>query len=654
MPATLTKVGDLLEVKLEGRWSDIEDGREKVKLIPGRQFDFDRKVWMVPATADNADRLLKTVRPSCDDELIEWIREELTHHEESLTSPLPDDAKLLIPWGHRRMAWQPAVVNDEKFDGALPWQRAAIDAMATWERALLCDDMGLGKTFEAISAIEEYCFRNMLADKVTVPVGPKLVVAPSSVLGGWMRELNRWLDEPDVQLIDAKDPRKRHVQISEAIQRDAWLVANWEQLRVKKIEARNRNGGKIKQVVMKEPLFQYPQASAWDASLDEWDLALWRKADRTFSGDKPYWLGVVADEIHRAKNKDSQQTKGLHRIEGQVMYGLTGTPIMNSPDELWALLRWLWPDQYHERGAAYAEAAVAFWPFYMTYVDFWEDQRGRKVVTGVKNPDALRFALKGKLIRRTAAILNLKGRKRFYYDVPLTPKQQKLYNEAEKAMWLAVEKDVAAGNADAIEFARKAAEGGSTVELMRIPNGAARFVRLQQVIENAALLGGPDESANMDDFEQKFADSRPQQWLVFCLYKESCDILAARLRRTYGDEITVAVYNGDVSPSDRTEIEDRYQKGQVDVVIGTIAAMYQGVNFTRGHMQCWLSRDVVPAKNEQGEARQDRMGQQELVRVYIPQATGTVATNKVHVINRLKEGIVKTVIPQDTIQEGKQ
>jgi SNF2 family DNA or RNA helicase len=650
--AVLTKNGDILEIELTGRWADISDAKEKVKAIPGRRWNPEKKVWTVPADPSIADRLLKSLRPDCDDELMEWLRASMTSQEESLTTPLADDAKLLVPWGHQRMSWQPAVVNDEKFEGALPWQRAAIDQLAEWRRALLCDDMGLGKTFESITAIEEWRLRNRLADLVTMPEGPRLVVAPSSVLGGWNRELNRWLDEPNIQLVDASDAKKRHAQIAAGIKDDAWIVVNWEQLRIKKIEAKNRNGGKIKATVMKEPLFQYPQAIQWDLALDDWDLAMWRKAAREFGKSESGWLAVVADEIHRAKNKDSQQSKGLHRITGQVMYGLTGTPIMNAPDELWSLLRWLWPDEYHENGAAHSPGAVAYWPFYNTYVDYWEDHNQRKIVTGVKNPDALRYALKGKLIRRTASILNLKGRKRFYYDVPLTAKQQKLYKEAEKAMWLAVEQDVAAGNKDAIAFARKAAEGGSPVDLMRIPNGAARFVRLQQIIENAALLGGPDESANMDDFEAKFEESGRAQWIVFCNYKQSCELLAARLAKTYGEDVKVEIYNGDVPPHTRTDIEDAFQKGQVDVIVGTIAAMYQGVTFTSGHMQYWMSRAVVPAWNEQGEARSDRLGQQELVRVYIPQATDTVAADKIQVINRLKSGIVSTIVPMDKIKES--
>ena len=629
MPPTLVRTDDdTLELSLSGcRGFEFEDAKEKVKEIPGRRFDFERKVWVVEATPFNADRILKTIRPKVDQEVINWIRESRATAEESLTTPLPDDVSdLLIPWSNQRLPHQPAVVNDEPYNGALPYQRSAIDALARWGRAILADDMGLGKTFEAISAVEEWRLRNPLPDGTGLPEGPRLVVCPASVRGGWARELTRWLEDPPLQIVDAATPAKRAAQIEAAIADDAWVIVNYEQLRVKKvkIEKRRANGNISRRIEwqMKEPLFEETE-----------------------------WLAVIGDEIHRIKNKDALQTRGMWRVFGQTMFGLTGTPIMNSPDELWSILRWLWPHEYHDRGAGFSPGAIPYWSFYMNYVDFWEDHYKRKVVTGVKNPDALRFALKGKLVRRTASLLDLKGRKRFFIDVPLNKGQQKLYDEAEKAMWLLVRKEAAEGDKTALEFIQKAEAGATAGELFRIPNGAARFVRLQQIIENAALLGGDDDSANMDDFEERFMDSRPAQWVVFCKYKESCDLLADRLRRKYGVE--VGVYTGDVKPGDRTALEDAFQAGELDVMVGTIAAMYQGITLTAAHMMYFLSREVVPDINEQCEAREDRLGQQELVRVYIPQAVNTVASDKVANINRVKEGIVRTVLPKDEIKEGK-
>lgn len=594
---------------------EFNDAKEKIKEVPGRRFDFEKKLWVVPADPQVAERVLKTIRPECDQDLLNWISASKVSHEESLTSPLPDDAPdLLLPWAYKRAPWQPEEINDNKVVGLLPEQRAAVKVMAERRRAILADDMGKGKTVQSIATIEEFSLRNGQVE------GPKLIIAPASVMGGWSRELHRWLEDPNVVLAGGSVPaKKRQGVIEEAIESNAWLIVNWEQLRVEKVKVKKklRNGGTrtVTETRMKQPLFEETE-----------------------------WLGVVADEIHRAKNKDAAQTKGLWRVQGQVMLGATGTPIMNSPDEIWSILRWMWPDQYHEQGAR--RNAIAYWSFYEDFVDYWEDHFGKKVITGVKNPDALRFALKDKLIRR---VWKGKGRKRIYEAVSLNPGQQKLYDEAEKAMWLAVEKDVAAGNKEAIEFAARAAAGESSATLWQIPSGGARMVRLQQIIENPALLGGDDDSAIMDYLEQKFADSRPEPWVFFFKYKESCEIFAKRLRSKHG--AAVGVYHGDVKPANRTKLEDDFQAGAIDAMVGTIGAMKEGITLTRSHLMGFGSRDFVPDNNEQCEAREDRIGQQRPVIVYIPQAEATVATDKVEPINRLKEQIVRTVLPKHDIEE---
>ena len=598
---------------------EFQDARQKASDVPGRRFDWGNKLWIFPADPQVAERVLKTIRPKADQDLLNWISASKANHEESLTSPLPDDAvePLLIPWATKRCGWQPEEVNDEKFVGLKDYQRAAVEVIAERQRALLADDMGLGKTLEAISAVEEFKLRNGQVD------GPKLVIAPASVMGGWARELNRWLEDPNVVLLPGSMPaKKRQDHLVGAIEENAWVIINWEQLRVEKVKEKKklRNGGTRTVVTkkMKQPLFEETE-----------------------------WLANIADEIHRAKNREAAQTQGLHRVTGKVMIGATGTPIMNSPDELWSLLRWLWPEEYHELGAR--KNAIAYWSFYTDYVDYWEDHFGRKVVTGVKNPDALRFVLKDKLIRRTAERLGLKGRKRIYYDVPLTPEQQKLYDEAETAMWLAVQKDIAAGDKDAIEFAQKALDGATATTLWNIPNGAARMVHLQKIIENAALMGGNDASGIMDDFEQKILDSRPEPWVTFFKFKMSCDIFAERLRSKHG--LTVGVYHGDVRPATRTKLEDDFQAGEIDVMVGTVDAMKEGITLTKSHLMAIATPSFVPDINEQCEAREDRLGQQRLVRVYRPLTPDTVSTDKVEPINRLKEGIVRTILPKHTIKE---
>lgn len=618
MPPVIQKSGDVLEVNISDcRGYEFMDAKDKIKEITGRRWDPESKNWLVPATADNADRLIRTIRPVDNPELLHWIAESKAQATEDLTTPLPDDAELSVPWGSERCEWQPEEVNDEKFTGLLPYQRSAVQLMAAAERIILGDDMGLGKTLTALSAVEEWKLNNPRKDGLDQD-GPKLIVAPNAVTGGWVREIKRWLPEgtPVVAIQGGWSKAKRVKALTDGIAEDAWIIVNWEQVRIEKKRVKTKGGGEKTIKQMKEPLLTETQ-----------------------------WLAVIADEVHKAKNPNSLQSLGLRRIQAPLMYGLTGTALMNSPDELWAVLAWLWPTDFHERGAAHSPGALAYWPFYNEFVEYYEDHNARKVITGVKNDDALRFLLRKRLIRRTADILGLKGRKRIYDPtIELNPGQRKLYDKAETELWLKVAEEAATGDKAAQTFIEQVQSG----RVFRIPNGAARFVRLRQILESPALLGGDDDSAILDDLVERVLDSTPNPWTVFTEFKETNYVIQRRLEK-HG--LKVEVYNGDVAVPDRTKIEDAFQRGEVDVVVGTIKAMYQGITLTRGRHQYWVSRDVVPDINEQGEARNDRLGQQHQVLVYIPQPPGTVAADKVEVINRLKERIVRSVLPKIHIQE---
>ena len=630
MPAKLyhIKDGDIefLEVDISTcRGAEFMDALEKVKNISGRWFHQElitnedgttrtKKVWRLPNEPATAEKALYALEPTAAPELVEWVKAGRIQTEEALVTPLPDDADLLIPWAKQRCDWQPEFVNGEPFTGLKQHQRPAVDLMAREKRAILADDMGLGKTIQIIATVEEVKLREGLDN------GPKLVVCPNSVKGVWQREIHRWLgeDEP-VVVVDGATPAKRAKQIEDGIAENAWIVANYEQLRITPQRVPNRAGGHKTVKVMKEPLFEDTE-----------------------------WLAVIADEVHRIKNKDAKQTQGVWRCQGYIQIGATGTPVMNSPDELWSILRWLWPDEYHERGKNYKATARAYWTFYEQYVEYTEGYFG-KVITGVKNPDALRYELSGRLIRRTKhQVLDLPEKQRIIVPVLLGTKQRKLYEETENALWLDVEKAMEEGDTTAKALV-EAAEAGQSLYL--IQNGAARTVRLRQVLSSPALLGGDDISAKYDAIVEAILDNSHKPHVVFDEFVEGCEILAERLRK---QNVEVATYTGEVKPDERRRLEDLFQAGKLDAIIGTIGAMREGITLTAADTQHWAQRAWVPGWNEQGEDRCHRIGQRNAVTILIYEAERTVDDGKIAPTNRLKERIVKTILPKDHIQEVKQ
>ncbi len=149
--------------------------------------------------------------------------------------------------------------------------------------ACLADDMGLGKTVQVIAAIQR--------DRELHPdAGPTLLVAPTSVLGNWLREVRRFAPSLVTFLQHGPDrPR------SEPEFRDSAMGAD---------------------IVV---------ASFAVARLDAGVLS------------KTRWRRLVVDESQYAKNPSAAVTKALRHLRADYRIALTGTPVENRPMDLWSL-----------------------------------------------------------------------------------------------------------------------------------------------------------------------------------------------------------------------------------------------------------------------------------------------------------------------------
>src|SRR5262249_42717674 len=91
------------------------------------------------------------------------------------------------------------------FQGTLrPYQLRGLHWLAFLDRlgigACLADDMGLGKTIQLISLLLQE--RQGTADKL----GPTLLFAPTSVVGNWVRELQRFA--PSMKILVHHGPQR--------------------------------------------------------------------------------------------------------------------------------------------------------------------------------------------------------------------------------------------------------------------------------------------------------------------------------------------------------------------------------------------------------------------------------------------------------------
>ncbi|GLJ26578.1 hypothetical protein SUGI_0515320 [Cryptomeria japonica] len=160
---------------------------------------------------------------------------------------------------------------------------------------ILADEMGLGKTIQTIALIA-YLMENK---GVT---GPHMIIAPKAVLPNWAHEFSTWAPSITIVMYDGRlDERKA---------------------------LREEYGGDGK----------------FNVLVTHYDLIM---RDKSFL-KRIHWHYMIVDEGHRLKNHECALARTLvtgYRIRRRLL--LTGTPIQNSLQELWALLNYLLPSIFN-------------------------------------------------------------------------------------------------------------------------------------------------------------------------------------------------------------------------------------------------------------------------------------------------------------------
>ena len=151
--------------------------------------------------------------------------------------------------------------------------------------ACLADDMGLGKTIQALSLV--------LRDWGESANQAVLLVCPTSVIGNWVREVQRFAPELPVSVHHGSD-RIRGPQFAREAQRHALVITSYALL----------------------------------------------QRDVELFGGVP-WRGVVLDEAQNVKNPESKQARAARTLDAGYRIALTGTPVENHVGDLWSIMEFL-------------------------------------------------------------------------------------------------------------------------------------------------------------------------------------------------------------------------------------------------------------------------------------------------------------------------
>ncbi len=159
----------------------------------------------------------------------------------------------------------------------------------------LADDMGLGKTIQVIARLVQER-EELAAQSGHQPLPPTLLIAPTSVVGNWYHEIQKFAPH---------------------------------------LKAVVHHGGDRSQ----DPKAFKALCRSHDLVITSFTLA---RKDAKLLGDVT-WHRIVLDEAQNIKNPKAAQTKAILKLDANHRLALTGTPVENRLMDLWSIFNFLNP-----------------------------------------------------------------------------------------------------------------------------------------------------------------------------------------------------------------------------------------------------------------------------------------------------------------------
>ena len=226
--------------------------------------------------------------------------------------------------------------------------------------ACLADDMGLGKTIQTLAFL--------LGEKASGQKRPVLVVGPTSVLGNWMRETERFAPSLRARLHHGAERPRGAAFVKAAKEADAVFTSY---------------------------------------ALLHRDYADLRRVP---------WAGIVLDEAQNIKNPATRQSVCARALPAEFRIALTGTPVENHVGDLWSIMDFLNPGLLGRR--------ATFRERFLLPIRTGEDPGARIRLRRAVAPFILR-----RLKTDRAIIADLPEKKEGKVYCPLTLEQAQLYRD---------------------------------------------------------------------------------------------------------------------------------------------------------------------------------------------------------------------------------
>lgn len=413
-----------------------------------------------------------------------------------------------------------------------PFQWAGVSYLLKKRRAFLADEQGLGKTVQALAAIE--------ADGAY----PAVVICPASLKLNWEREAARWLPHRDTKLLTGRGVGQETGEIT---------VLNYELVAAhKEMLARLR-----------------PRA-------------------------------LVLDESHYCKNPQAKRTQATRRLAQAVpadglRLALSGTPVLNHPEELIPQLRIIGRLEDFGSGAKFA-----------------------RQFQGDNSEERLHWHL-----RRRCFVRRLKA------DVlPQLPAKRQVVVPME----LSNEREYKLAEEDVIAWLRE-----QPLDLRELDAKIAATLRTERLVQLGVLkrLAAKGKLQTALSWIHDFLQSG-EPLVVFAHHQEVQELVLERFPDA------AHLLGRDSTTAREATVQAFQQPGGPQLIVCATRVAAQGITLTRASNVAFLELEWTPAMHDQAEDRCHRMGQHDAVTAWYLLAAGTIDETISAMLQR-KRGLVGAV-----------
>ena len=257
-------------VKFRGQWMELEQNKMQQMLDFWQKHQQEKAELTLPELLQKAAEAGEEIDIEPDEALA------------AMMAKLQDPNRLEL------------IDNPSQLQGTLrEYQKRGVSWLQFLEQlglnGCLADDMGLGKTVQVIA-------RLVIERESAESVLPTLLIAPTSVIGNWHKELEKFAPHLKVIVHHGSNRSQDEKDFESAILNHDVVITSF---------------------------------------------TLARKDAKLFS--KINWHRLVLDEAQNIKNPQAAQTKAILKLSAKHRLALTGTPVENRLLDLWSIFNFLNP-----------------------------------------------------------------------------------------------------------------------------------------------------------------------------------------------------------------------------------------------------------------------------------------------------------------------